>query len=271
MFRALVLGAVQGLTEFVPVSSSAHLVLVPFLLGWPIPGLPFDVAVHLGTALALLVYFFTDLLDIVVGAFRALAGRGNQQDRQNGRLAGLLAVGSIPAALAGILLSDFFEKLFQQPVPVALQLLVTAALLFVGEAIYDRRGTRSERALDKVSFGDAALIGVLQAGAIIPGISRSAATITGGMVLGLSRDAAARFSFLLALPAILGAGLVELTDLPAGADIGTLVAAAAIAAAIGFLSIAFLLRYLRTRDTRPFAYYCVVFSAVALGYALLNR
>jgi undecaprenyl-diphosphatase len=271
MFRALVLGAVQGLTEFVPVSSSAHLVLVPFIFGWPIPGLAFDVAVHLGTAVALLVYFFKDLSAIVMGASRALSGHGSERDRQHGRLALLLAVGSVPAAIAGILLADFFEKLFQQPVSVALQLLLTAALLFVGEAIYGRRPTERGRDLEKVSVGDAALIGILQAVAIIPGISRSAATITGGMVLGLSRDAAARFSFLLALPAILGAGLVELNDLPPAANRATLIAAAATAAVLGFLSIAFLLRYLRTRDTRPFAYYCVVFSAVALGFALLNR
>jgi undecaprenyl-diphosphatase len=271
MFRALVLGAVQGLTEFVPVSSSAHLVLVPYMLRWPIPGLAFDVAVHLGTALALLVYFFRELADIVVGASRALIGRGSNRDREMGRLAVVLAVGSIPAAVIGILLSDYFEKLFQQPVPVAIQLLVTAAILFIGEAIYGRRPGEGLRGLERVSLGDAALIGLLQAGAIIPGISRSAATITGGMALGLSRDAAARFSFLLALPAILGAGLVELPDLPPGTDTVTVLAAAAVAAVIGFLSIAFLLRYLRTRDTRPFAYYCIVFSAAALGYALLTR
>jgi undecaprenyl-diphosphatase len=271
MFRALVLGAVQGLTEFVPVSSSAHLVLVPYMLGWPIPGLAFDVAVHLGTALALIVYFFRELVDIVAGASRALTGRGSERDREMGRLAVVLTVGSIPAAVVGILFSDYFEKLFQQPVPVALQLLVTAAILFLGEAIYRRRPKKPQRGLERVSLGDAALIGLLQAGAIIPGISRSAATITGGMALGLTRDAAARFSFLLALPAILGAGLVELPDLAPATDTATVLAAAAVAAVIGFMSIAFLLRYLRTRDTRPFAYYCVVFSVAALGYALLTR
>jgi undecaprenyl-diphosphatase len=267
MFRALVLGAVQGLTEFVPVSSSAHLVLVPFLLGWPIPGLPFDVAVHLGTALALLLYFFKELTGIVLGAFRAVTGRGSERDREMGRVALLLVAASIPAAMAGVFFSDFFERLYQQPVPVALQLLVTAALLFGGEAIYRRRPQEDRRGFRGVSFGDAALIGLLQAAAIIPGISRSAATITGGMALGLSRDAAARFSFLLALPALLGAGLLEVPDLPPSTDLGTVVAATAVAAVIGFLSIAFLLRYLRTHDTRPFAYYCVLFSVAVLTYA----
>lgn len=269
MFRALILGAVQGLTEFVPVSSSAHLVLVPFLLGWPIPGLAFDVAVHLGTALALLVYFIRDLANIVTGASRALFGRGTERDRELGRLGVLLVAGSIPAGLAGLLFSDFFEKLFQQPVAVALQLLLTAGVLLVGEAIYLRRRPQDRRGLNEATFGDAALVGLLQAFAIVPGISRSAATITGGMALGLSRDAAARFSFLLALPALLGAGLLEVPNLPPGAEASTVIAASALSAVIGFLSIAFLLRYLRTRDTRPFAYYCILFSTVALGYALL--
>jgi undecaprenyl-diphosphatase len=267
MLRALVLGAVQGLTEFVPVSSSAHLVLVPYLLGWPIPGLPFDVAVHLGTALALLLYFFRELAAIVVGAARAVTGRGSEEDKESGRVALLLVAASIPAAITGFLFSDFFERLYRQPVPVALQLLVTAALLFAGEAIYRRRSQEDRRGFRAVSFGDAAVIGILQAAAIIPGISRSAATITGGMALGLSRDAAARFSFLLALPALLGAGLLEVPDLPPSADLTTVIAATAVAALIGFLSIAFLLRYLRTHDTRPFAYYCVLFSAGVLAYA----
>jgi undecaprenyl-diphosphatase len=267
MFRALVLGAVQGLTEFVPVSSSAHLVLVPFLLGWPIPGLPFDVAVHLGTALALLLYFFGDFAAIVAGSFRAIVRRGSERDTEMGRVALLLVAASIPAAVAGLFFSDFFERLYQQPVAVAFQLLVTAALLLAGEAIYRRRRQEDRRGFRGVSFGDAALIGVLQAAAIIPGISRSAATITGGMALGLSREAAARFSFLLAFPALLGAGLLEVPDLPSSADLGTVLAATAVAAVIGFASIAFLLRYLRTHDTRPFAYYCVLFCAGALTYA----
>ncbi|HZA26647.1 MAG TPA: undecaprenyl-diphosphate phosphatase [Actinomycetota bacterium] len=270
MFRALVLGAVQGLTEFVPVSSSAHLVLVPFMLGWPIPGLAFDVAVHLGTALAVLVYFRRELGAIVVGAIRAASGRGDERDREMGRLAVLLAVASVPSGLAGLLLGDFFEELFKEPETVALLLLGTAALLFVGEAMYGRRPSGERRGLRGIGLGDALVVGLLQAVAITPGISRSGATISAGLVRGLSRDAAARFSFLLGLPAILGAGLVEVPDLPPGADTATILGAAAVAAVIGFLSIAFLLRYLRTRDTRPFAYYCVLFSALGLGYALLT-
>ncbi len=269
MFRALLLGAVQGLTEFVPISSSAHLVLIPFLLGWPIPGLAFDVAVHLGTALALLAYFRREVLGIVAGSVRTLAGRGDEADRQMGRLAVLLAIASLPAAAAGLLLGQFFEDLFKRPATVAILLLGTAALLLTAEAVYRRRPLDEHRGLEGVTLADAVMVGVLQAVAIAPGISRSGATISAGLVRGLSRDAAARFSLLLGLPAILGAGLVEVPDLPPAADPRTVIAAAGMAAVIGFLSISFLLRHLRTKDTRPFAYYCVLLSALALGYRFL--
>jgi undecaprenyl-diphosphatase len=273
MLQALVLGAFQGLTEFVPVSSSAHLVLVPFLLRWPIPDLAFDVAVHLGTAVALLVYFARDLAAIVAGAVRTAAGRGNTDDRANVRLLGLLAVGSVPAAIAGLLLEQTFEELFTgreavddvgAPVTAGF-LLVTAVLLWAAEAVYARRGGEG-RGVSDVTVVDAVVIGVLQAVAIAPGVSRSGATISAGVFRGLTREAAARFSFLLSLPAILGAALVALPDLPRGADLGPLLAAAAAAAVVGFAAVAFLLRYLRTKTMRPFAVYCVALAAVALAF-----
>jgi undecaprenyl-diphosphatase len=273
MVRALVLGAVQGLTEFVPVSSSAHLVLVPFLLRWPIPDLAFDVSVHLGTALALVIYFARDLGGIAVGTARTVRGTANPDDRANARLLLLLVVGSIPAAIAGLFLEGTFEELFTgrervddigAPVTAGF-LLITAILLWAAEAVYARRAERG-RAVSEVTVADAVLIGVLQAVAIAPGISRSGATISAGMFRGLTREAAARFSFLLSLPAILGAALVALPDLPPGADLGPLFAGAAAAAVVGFAAVAFLLRYLRTRTMRPFAVYCVGLAAVALAF-----
>ncbi|HEV3475463.1 MAG TPA: undecaprenyl-diphosphate phosphatase [Actinomycetota bacterium] len=273
MVRALVLGAVQGLTEFVPVSSSAHLVLVPFLLRWPIPDLTFDVAVHIGTALALVVYFARDLAAIVAGAVRSATGRGGADDRSKGRLLVLLAIGTIPAAIAGVLLEATFEDLFTgresvddvgAPVTAGF-LVVTAILLWAAEAVSARRGTEG-RGLAQVNALDALLIGALQAAAIAPGISRSGATISAGMFRGLTREAAARFSFLLSLPAIVGAAVVALPDLPPGADLGPLMAGAAAAAVFGFAAVAFLLRYLRTRTMRPFAAYCVALAAVALAF-----
>jgi undecaprenyl-diphosphatase len=273
MVRALVLGAVQGLTEFIPVSSSAHLVLVPFLLRWPVPGLAFDVAVHLGTVVALLVYFARDLAAIAAGAARTAAGRGDDDDRSNVRLLLLLAVGSVPAAVAGLLLEGIFEDLFTgreavddigAPVTAGF-LVVTAVLLFAAEAVYGRRVARG-RSVSEVTVADAVIIGILQAVAIAPGISRSGATISAGMFRGLSREAAARFSFLLSLPAILGAALVALPDVPPGADLGPFLAGAAAAAVVGFAAVAFLLRYLRTRTMRPFAVYCVGLAVVALAF-----
>ena len=275
MFRALVLGVVQGLTEFIPVSSSAHLVLVPYVLGWNgdggfDPGVPFDVAVHLGTALAVIVYFRRDLWRMLRGLVRTIARTGDEDDRREARLAGLLVVGSIPAAVAGILFEGFFEEIFHEPPLVAMLLVGTAGLLFAGEALHDHQeGPR--RDLDDVGLGDALLMGGFQALAIAPGISRSGSTIVAGLWRRLSRDAAARFSFLLGLPAILGAGLVQIHDFPAGTDYGPVLAASAVSALSGFAAIAFLLRYLRTRTLRPFAVYCLLAAAVALGYWLQIR
>lgn len=276
MLRALFLGAVQGLTEFIPVSSSGHLVLVPFLLGWgrvegdPLLGISFNVAVHVGTALAVVIYFRRDLAGILVGVARTAVGAGREEDRAMGRLALLLAVGSVPAGLAGILLEGFFEDLFETPPIAAALLLATAVLLLGGEALY-RRQEGPRRGIEDLGVVDALTIGLFQALAIAPGISRSGATIVAGIGRRLSRDAAARFSFLLALPAIAGAGILQIPDFPPGTDWALVIGATAVSAAFGFAAIAFLLRYLRTRDLRPFAYYCVVASAVGLGVWFLVR
>jgi undecaprenyl-diphosphatase len=273
MAQSVVIGAVQGLTEFVPVSSSAHLVIVPFLFRWPIPDLAFDVAVHLGTALAVVVYFRSDLWGFVLGTARTLARRGDEGDRLHARLTGLLAVGSIPAAIAGLLLEGVFESLFTTTedvdrigaLVVAVFLLGTAALLVAADAVYRRRA-ETARDLRTISLRDAVVVGLFQAVAIAPGISRSGATIAAGIFRGFSREAAARFSFLLSLPAIIGAAIISLPDLPPGADWGAMAAATAVAAVTGFLAIAFLLRYLRTRVLRPFAVYCVLAAAVTIAF-----
>jgi undecaprenyl-diphosphatase len=271
--QALVMGAVQGLTEFVPISSSAHLIIVPFLLRWPIPDLAFDVAVHLGTALAVVVYFRRDLWRLVVGTIRTLARRGDPDDHYHSRLIVLLAIGSVPAAIAGFLLEGLFEDLFTTSedvdrigaAVVGVFLLVTAVLLVTAEAVYRRRAATA-RDVRGISPWDAIIVGVFQAVAIAPGISRSGATIAAGLFRGLTREAAARFSFLLSLPAILGAALVSLPDVPADADWGRMAMGAGAAAVTGFASIAFLLRYLRTRTLRPFAAYCVAASAITLAF-----
>jgi undecaprenyl-diphosphatase len=271
-FQAAVLGIVQGLTEFVPISSSAHLVIVPFLLRWPVPDLAFDAAVHIGTALAVVAYFARDLADIIGGAVRVAIRRDREGDRGRARLVGLLAVGTIPAAVVGLLVEGLFEDLFTTSADVirigalivGLFLLVTAGLLLAGEGVLARRGGRGRR-LPEVTWRDAVIVGLFQAVAIAPGISRSGATIAAGLFVGLAREPAARFSFLLSLPAIAGAAIVSLPDVPPGADLGLLILGGVVAAVAGFAAIAFLLRYLRTRTMRPFAVYCVVASAVTIG------
>jgi undecaprenyl-diphosphatase len=270
MFRAVVLGAVQGLTEFVPVSSSAHLVLVPFLLEWDVPSLAFDVAIHIGTLVALVAYFWRDIGEILLGVARRVGGSADARDRARARLAWLLLVGSIPAGVAGILLEGFFEGLFERPAFVAGELLVTAAILVLAEALYARSDPDRRRGIERMTLGDAVTIGVMQAVAISPGISRSGATIAGGMLRSVARDSAARFSFLLSIPAVLGAAVVAVPDLPPGTDPGPVLAASAVAGVTGFAAIAFLLRYLRSRTMHPFAIYCVALSAISFAAVLVR-
>ncbi len=253
---AFLLGILQGATEFLPVSSSGHLVLVPWLFGWPAPGLAFDVVVHWGTALAVVVYFWRDWVTIVKEA---------RFFPQN--LASLILLGTLPAALIGYLLEDFFEGMFARPVAAAGFLLVTAALLATTEWL----GCR-ERDLDKLTWLDALTIGLAQALAILPGISRSGATIAAGLARGLRREPAARFSFLLATPIILGAGLLKVMDLAQAGDLAEqapmLVVGFVTAGVVGFGCIHFLLRYLQRHRLYPFAVYCAVAGFACLLVAL---
>ena len=212
VFQAAVLGAVQGLTEFIPISSSGHLVIVPALFDWPRePGVAFEVLLHTASLLALLIYFSGDLLDLVRGA--------RQGDRDSLRLGKLLIIGSIPAGLAGLLLADFFESQYDDASGAALQLLITAVMLVAAEQAlryHERRNAKRGgdlRTIGDMNPVDATAVGVGQAVAIVPGISRSGATIGAALALGISRDDAARFSFLLAIPALVGATLIEVPKL----------------------------------------------------------
>jgi len=266
LVHALILGIVQGLTEFLPISSSAHLILIPRLLGWQDPFIDsaaFDVMLHMGTLLALLAYFWRDLIRLLVAWLGSLRDRriGADPDR---RLAWLLVVSVVPAALLGAALEGFFERTFRdQYAWIALFILVGAGLLWLGE----RRGQRT-RGLDRMVWRDAAMIGVAQALALFPGVSRSGITIAAGLLLGLEREAAARFSFLMAVPVIAGAGLFKARNL-VGQDLGgaqgdQLVVGIVAAAVFGFLAIALLLRFLRTNPTTVFILYRVVLAAVVV-------
>jgi undecaprenyl-diphosphatase len=261
ILEAIILGFVQGATEFVPVSSSGHLVLVPWLLGWDSPGLLFDTAVHLGTLVAVLLYFRHDWKLLVTAWLRSLRRR----DRQSleSRLAWLLLLGTGPAALLGFVFEDFFESLFGEPGWVSFFLLVTAGLLAVAERVGSRR-----RELNDVAPKDALLIGLGQAAAIAPGMSRSGATISVGLLRGLRRQDAARFSFLLATPIIIVAGLFKLVDLVRMPDPLVYAPGLAVgfvtAAAVGYVCIWGLLRYLERGSLYVFSAYCVLLGVTCL-------
>lgn len=271
IIHAIILGIVQGLTEFIPVSSSAHLVLVPWVLGWPAPGLLFDTLLHWGTLTAVVAYFWRDWISIIRGFFRSLTAHGPWNSSPNGRLADAdsrlawgLIIGTLPAVILGVLFDEFFETLFGAPAAVAVFLLVTAGILTLSE----RLGRRT-RPLKTLTLTDAVAVGFAQAVAIAPGISRSGATIAAGLARGLKREDAARYSFLLSTPIIFGAGLKQLFDVvTGGATTGTpwgAVLAGTLAAALaGYLCIRFLLAYLRRGKLYIFAAYCAVVGVAIL-------
>jgi undecaprenyl-diphosphatase len=289
LIQAIVLGLLQGLTEFLPVSSSGHLQGVPYLLGWDSGSLAFDVMVHAGTLLAVLAHFRRDLWHMGIDAFGL--GSDDPAKRRDARvLIGLLGLGTVPAAMAGWLLADVFEAAFASPRAVSGFLLVTALLLWGAERIRAHRLASTALAIPVASAADGALrpsdgldlgrglpslrgrdalaIGVAQAFAIFPGISRAGATMAAGMSLGLSRTAAARFSFLLSIPIITGATVFTLTDLGT-TEAGTLPfgplemgVGVAVAALSGYWAIRFLLDLVSRRDLLVFAKYVVAFAAV---------
>lgn len=252
------------MTEFVPISSSGHLVLVPWWFGWDVPGIVFDTTLHLGTIAAVIVYFHADLWRIAGRWSRSLVTGDFDADA---RLGWWLILGTLPAVVAGLLWEDFFERMFASPMSVAALLVVTGLLLSVSERL-----TEQERTLGNLHWLDALVIGLAQALAIFPGISRSGATISAGLWRGLQRAQAARFSFLLSVPIIVGTGLKQLLYLffepaPTGYAVPLFVGFCA-AAFSGYLSIRLLLRYLQRGKLYPFAVYCWAVGAISLAAGL---
>ena len=307
--QALVLGIVQGLTEFIPVSSSAHLVLVPALAGWERHGLAFDVALHLGTLLALVVYYRADLW----GMARAITTRTPSDERtMYRRLLGLLVLASLPVAVAGLTLDDAVESVFSSPTATALLLLLTATVLLTGERLHQRQlrrhavvpggvdrvggetggggaggeggdgddggdggdgdggGGDGEVAgaitVERMGVREALIVGLFQSLALLPGVSRSGMTISAGIGAGLSRPAATRFGFLLGLPAIAGAAVVQLPRVDDLETVTTseLVIGITAAAISGYLAIAFLVRLVSRAGIDRFAWYVVAVAAISL-------
>jgi undecaprenyl-diphosphatase len=269
VLAALIMGVVQGLTEFLPVSSSGHLIIVPYLLGGVLPGmrdpfitsLEFSVILHIGTLVALLMYFARDWLRIVPAFFGAVRDRSLKSDPDR-RLAVLLAVATVPALIIGFVLHDLEDRL-REPGLVATMLVVGAAILWLAE----RSGTRRLLALD-LTFPKTVLIGLAQAAALVPGISRSGISISAGLFAGLQRDEAARFSFLMATPITAAAAAYEVLKVVRGEGLAVqtvpLVAGLAASFAFGIAAIAVLLRFLRTRSTDVFVVYRLLIAAIVL-------
>lgn len=261
--QIVVLAVVQGLTEFLPISSSGHLVLVPYAFGWSDQGLSFDVAVHFGSLVAVLLFFRTDIAALLRGGVEVLGGK---VETIESRLALGIALGTVPAAVAGLLFAGWIEDNLRSPYVIVVTLAGYAVLM----ALADRLGRRSRDIAD-VRIRDALLIGVAQTLALIPGTSRSGVTITAGMALGLERQDAARFSFLLAVPVILLATGYELLGLVLGdapvawAELGI---AAFIAGIVAYLSIDFFMRFVSRIGLLPFAIYRLILAGIIL-YVLL--
>lgn len=255
IFEAIVLGAIQGATEFVPVSSTAHLVLVPWLLGWRDPSFEYDVLVQWGTLVAVIAYFWRDLWRIARSMLSGLAS-GNPLKDSDAQQGWLLLVAALPAVVVGFSIKAYIESAFNSPRSVAGLLLITAVMLVTAEHLSRRAGPGKA-----VGWRDALVIGCWQALALLPGISRSGSTISGGMLRGLSRETAARFSFLMSVPVMFGAGIVALGDLAASdwmAQLPSIVIGSATAAVVGFIVIRWLLHYLGKRSMNVFAAYCAL-------------
>ncbi len=271
LIQSILLGIIQGLTEFLPISSSAHLVITPYLLGWEIPedsAFIFNVLVQLGTLAAVIAYFWRDLVTILK-AFLLGIMRRQPFTEVNSRLGWLLILATLPAVLAGMLVKDLVEQAFSSPIATAIFLIVTAGFLIIAE----RLGKRT-RHLEQLGWLDALVIGLFQALSLFPGISRSGSTITGGMLRGFDRKASTRFSFLMSVPVMLGAGglaVLDLLQLPDfTSQLPTLLLGFIAAMIVGYLSIRWLLGFLTRHSFYGFAVYCLAAAAITLVVALVR-
>ena len=270
LLQVIVLAVVQGFTEFLPISSTAHLYLTSWLVGWHAESLDFDIMLHLGTLLAVLIYFFNDLLHIVRNGLGGRPG-GNPELKHNPMLMWIIGLGTVPVVIAGLLFGKDAEGAWRNPYVMGTTLVVVGVLMLIGDGL-----GRKVRELASVNFTDGVSIGLAQALAIIPGVSRSGITITAGLFRNLDREAAARFSFLLSTPAIAGAAAKALWDLHKqhllhGMLSPSFAVGVAVSALTGCLVIAWFLRYLRHAGLRLFVYYRILFGIIVLALAFIRR
>jgi undecaprenyl-diphosphatase len=260
--RAIFLGVLQGLTEFLPISSSAHLRIVPAILGWEDPGAAYTAVIQIGTELAVLLYFSRDIWTIGRGWLRGVASAEARQARE-WQLGWFIIVGSLPIVLLGVALKDVIERDFRSLWTIGCTLIVLGVVLGVA----DRFG-RDVRSIEDLTWRHAVLLGLAQAAALVPGVSRSGATISMGRFLGYERAAATRYAFLLAIPAVVGAGVFELKEIPGGDNaygVMPTVVGAVVAFGVGLAVIHWLLKYVSTHSFLPFVVYRIALGALVLG------
>jgi undecaprenyl-diphosphatase len=270
IFAAAILGIIQGLTEFLPVSSSAHLILVPWFFGWKPQGIAFDVSLHVGTAIAIIAFFWKDWIMLVRELIAGLI-EGSLFGNQQRKLAWFLIVGTLPAMVAGLALENTVEEQLRSPLATVFTLVIFGALLLIAE-----RRSKQNRAIEMFTWADSLWIGFSQAVALIPGVSRSGITISTALLRDSSRTSAARFSFLLSTPVIVGAGILEgwvlikavRHPIEGAAPVQWPVLGVGIltASITGFLCIKYFLRYLQTKSLTPFVIYRFLLAAVVLIY-----
>jgi undecaprenyl-diphosphatase len=262
LFKAVFLGILQGLTEFLPISSSAHLRIFPELFGWEDPGAAFTAVVQIGTEAAVLLYFWRDIWRIATTWVRSLFDR-SLRGHQDARMGWFIIVGSVPIVLLGIAFKDVIESDFRNLWLIGTTLIVLGVVLGVAERV-----GRKTQSIERLNMRHAVLLGLAQAAALVPGVSRSGATISMGLFLGYEREAATRYAFLLAIPAVVGAGLFELPEIPHGAEaygvVPTIIATLA-AFVVGYAAIAWLLRYVSTHSYAPFVIYRIALGGLTLA------
>lgn len=267
ILSAIILGAVQGISEFLPISSSGHLVLVPALLGIE-TGLAFDTILHIGTLVAIFTFFWKDIINLIKGFILSIIDLTEGVDifkRElhrvpEKRFAWLIIVGTIPTGIMGILLKDAIETIFRGTLFVGIFLLVTAAVLY-----YSERHSSGQITQKDMSFKQALIVGICQGLAVFPGISRSGSTIASGLCLGLNREYAARYSFLLSIPAVIGAGLIQIKDIATlDASLSVLLAGFISSVIFGYLSIKLLMKMIKGWSLDIFAYYCTIIGIITI-------
>ena len=270
-FQALILGIIQGITEFLPISSSGHLVIIPFLLGWDLPNeqiFPFDVLIQIGTLIAMIVFYWKDIKQIAHSMVLGIRNRKPFEEVQ-ARSGWLALLATIPAGILGLILKERIEKLFNRPSAVGILLIITAAILTVSEKI-----TKKNRNITTLNISDAIVIGVFQALSIFPGISRSGSTISGGLLKNLDRKTAGQFAFLMAIPIMTAAGLLSLFDLIKTPNLFQFLPVMAVgfvtAGTVGFFTIRWLIGYISNHSLLPFAIYCLILGSGTLAITVGN-